>query len=322
MSDGELEVVITDRRVEGEGIVALDLGAKDGSELPKFEPGAHIDVFLAPGLVRQYSLCGSAATTSRYRIAVLREAPSRGGSAYVHDRLYTGETLRIGRPRNHFPLHGTAGLSVLLAGGIGVTPILCMADQLHRLGAEFRVHYCARSAQRAAFLTGIANSAFASRVRFHFDDGPAEQRMNLEEAIGTYRQEAHLYVCGPAGFMRAALDWASGSGWPQASVHHETFAAPIPDESSADQAFTIRLKRSGLTLRVPPDKSIVQVLQEAGIAIDVSCEQGFCGTCVTAVLEGEPDHRDSVLTDEERARNNQLTPCCSRSKTPFLTLDL
>ena len=321
MQSLELNVRVAARHVEAEGIVTFELDSPDGGPLPAFTAGAHIDVHVPGGLVRQYSLANDPAEGHRYVIGVLREAQSRGGSAAMHDAVAVGDLLRISAPRNHFALDGRARRTLLFAGGIGVTPLLAMAETLQRLGAEFEMHYCSRSLARTAFATRIRASGFARRVHMHFDDGPAHQRLDPGSALGTVCANTHIYVCGPGGFMDYVLGAARSAGWPAGQLHCEYFAAQ-PQDVRGNTAFTVRLARSGRRVDVPADVTVVRALADAGLAVPTSCEQGICGTCLTRIIEGLPDHRDTYLTDEERARNDQFLPCCSRARTPVLVLDL
>jgi vanillate O-demethylase ferredoxin subunit len=320
MSDTLFEVLIARKVVAALDIVELDLLPLNGSALPAFQAGAHIDVEVRPGLLRQYSLCNDPSETGRYQIGVLRDPHSRGGSAAVHDVLAVGQVIRIGAPRNRFALV-PAQRSLLFAGGIGVTPLLCMAEQLAREGAAFEMHYCTRSPERTAFAARIAASAFAGHVAIHHDDGPAEQRLDLRLALPAPDDETHLYVCGPRGFIDWVCGTASAAGWAPAQIHFEHFAGQEPG-GDEDSAFEVTLASSGKTILVPPGRSVAAALHAHGIDVPVSCEQGVCGTCLTRVVAGEPDHRDSYLTDEERCRNDQFLPCCSRSRSAFLVLDL
>jgi len=316
-----LQVRVARKALEAEDIVTLDLVAAQGIALPPFSAGSHIDVHLPGGYVRQYSLCNDPQETQRYQIAVLREAASRGGSRAVHDSVQEGDILTISMPRNHFALAHEARRHLLLAGGIGVTPILCMAERLARLGADFTFHYATRSPARTAFRARIATAPWKSRAHFHFDDGDAAQKLDLPAVLAHPEAATHLYVCGPRGFMDAVLQTARAQGWAEQNLHYEFFSADVAPAAS-DQAFEVQLASSGRIIVVPQDQSVTQALAAAGVEIMVSCEQGVCGTCLTRVLEGVPDHRDSYLTPEERAANDQFTPCCSRSKTPRLVLDL
>jgi vanillate O-demethylase ferredoxin subunit len=315
-----LSLVVRGWRQEAEGICSFELEPAQGGELPPFAAGAHIDVHVQPGIVRQYSLCGDPAERRRWRIAVLREAASRGGSAGMHDHVRPGTTLQASAPRNHFTLV-PARHSLLIAGGIGVTPILSMARALDGEGRSFHMHYCTRAPARTAFRDEIEAAAFAGRVSFHFDDGEPVQKFDADHVLTNSPSGTHLYVCGPSGFMNHVLGTARCLGWAEDQLHREYFAASAA-ASTADTAFEMRLAHSGHSLRVEASQTALQVLLGAGIDITFSCEAGVCGTCLTRVLEGTPDHRDVYLSDAEHAANDQFTPCCSRSRTPVLVLDL
>ena len=316
----QLTVKVLRRTQEAEGIVAFELARPDGAALPAFSAGSHIDVQLPGGVTRQYSLCNDAAEQHRYRIAVLRDPASRGGSNAMHDTVKEGDTLTISEPRNHFPLVH-AGKTLLFAGGIGVTPLLCMAQRLAAVGADFEMHYSTRSPERTAFRQEIAGSPFAARVQFHHDDGEAAQKLDLARVLGQPAPGTHLYVCGPTGYIDFVVNTAKGLGWPAEQIHLEYFGAAAQD-TSGDRAFQVKVASSGATYDIPAGETVVQALGKHGIEIMVSCEQGVCGTCITRVLEGECDHRDMYFTDEEKAKNDQFTPCCSRAKSALLVLDL
>lgn len=269
--------------------------------------------------MRQYSLCNAPSETHRYVIGVLRDANSRGGSVAMHENLKEGDRLVISPPRNHFPLEPVATHSVLVAGGIGVTPLLSMAEQLGA-DASFELHYCTRSEDATAFRARIAESRFCDKVHFHFDDGASEQRFNPAAELATPVAGKHLYVCGPSGFMDWVLATAREAGWPEDQLHFEFFSAEV--NSDGNQEFEVELATSGLVVTVPSDKTVVAALAEHGVAIEMSCEQGVCGTCLTRVLAGVPDHKDLYLMPKEQEANDQFLPCCSRSKTPRLLLDL
>jgi vanillate O-demethylase ferredoxin subunit len=313
-------VRVAARTREAEDIVSFELEASDGASLPPFSAGAHIDVEVRPGLVRQYSLCNDPSEAQRYLIAVMRDPHSRGGSAGMHDGVEAGATLRISAPRNHFPLAPAANI-LLFAGGIGITPILCMAERLAQTRADFTLHYSCRSPGRAAFRERIAASGFAGRVRFHFDTEGEAQRLDLDAVLSRVRGDTHLYVCGPPGYIEAVTGAARRQGWPDDRIHLEYFGA-APRDAAGDRPFDIRIASTGKVYTVPADRPVIRVLEEHGIEVQVSCEQGVCGTCITRVLEGTPDHRDQYFTDEERERNDQFTPCCSRAKSGVLVLDL
>ena len=320
MTTLKLKVKVLRKAQEALDIASFELGREDGAALPAFSAGSHIDVELPNGLVRQYSLCNDAAENHRYRIAVLRDAGSRGGSAGMHDLVKEGDSLAISEPRNHFPLVH-AQRTILLAGGIGVTPLLCMAQRLAAIGADFTMHYSTRSKERTAFLGEIGRSPFADKVHFHHDDGGAAQMLDLTAALGAPDAGTHIYVCGPAGYINYVLQHAEGMGWPKDHVHLEYFSA-APQDTSGDQAFEVKIASSGKVIPVAADQTVVQALAAQGIEVLTSCEQGVCGTCITRVLEGECDHRDLYFTDEEKSKNDQFTPCCSRARGKMLVLDL
>lgn len=316
-----LKVIVRNRRSEAEGICSFELVHPEGLPLPDFSAGAHIDVHIAPGIVRQYSLCNLPTKNDHYRIAVLREAESRGGSAGMHDHVQVGQLLTISAPRNHFEMVPTAEHSLLLAGGIGITPIMAMAQSLQAEGKSFELHYCGRATDRMAFLREIANSPIAEHVVVHTNTSAPEQRLNAPQLLADPKDGTHLYVCGPAGFMEHILETARDSGWSEECLHREYFAGTAKALDS-DGTFAVRLVSSGKTYQVPKEKSVIEVLTSEGVDVPYSCESGVCGTCLTRVLEGVPDHRDTFLTEAERASNDQFTPCCSRALTPVLVLDL
>lgn len=304
-------------------VVAFRLVGEPGEALPGFSAGAHIDVQAGAGVVRQYSLCNPAAKPLHYEIAVLREPASRGGSRFMHEALAQGASIWASRPRNHFPLDERAP-ALLLAGGIGITPILAMARQLAEQGRSFDLHYCARSRARAAFLDDLRAAPYAHRVHAHFDDGEASQKLDMRATLAEASADCHLYVCGPAGFIEHVLGAAKQAGWADERMHREYFAAPVsasPSEAG-DGSFELELARSGRSVTVANGQTALAALLEAGIDVSASCEAGVCGTCVTRVIEGLPDHRDVYLTDAEHARNDCFTPCCSRARSPKLVIDL
>ncbi|MAO49820.1 MAG: oxidoreductase [Pusillimonas sp.] len=316
----QLSVKVVNKTQEAEDIVSLELASTDGKTLPSFSAGAHIDVNVPGGLTRQYSLLNDSGEQHRYVIGVLRDPESRGGSTAIHDKVNVGDVLQISEPKNHFPLVKSQR-SVLFAGGIGVTPILCMARRLSAANADFQMHYCARTPERMAFKGDIESSAFAGRVQFHFDNGDDAQKLKLEEVLAEPQSGTHIYICGPTGFIDYVVNTAKAQGWPTEQVHLEYFGG-VEVDTSDDESFEVKIASTGQTFTVPADKSITQVLDENDVFIPVSCEEGVCGTCLVRVLEGEPEHRDLYLTDSEHAANDQMTPCCSRSKSSVLVLDL
>ena len=314
-----IDVIVTRKRREAEGVFSFELAAADQRSLPAFSAGSHIDVHLPNGLVRQYSLCNHPEESHRYLLGVLRDPASRGGSQAMHEQVEEGSQLRISEPRNLFPLVHEAAYSLLFAGGIGITPILCMAERLAQIGAPFELHYSGRAAERMAFVERIRNSTFADSVHLHIDDG-VSGRLDAARVLSAPSSDSHLYVCGPNGFMDHVLDTAREQGWADTQLHREYFAAVAPVAEAG--SFEVQLASSGQCFQIPAERSVAEVLLEAGIDIPLSCEQGICGTCVTRVLEGEPEHNDMFLTDAEHARNDQFTPCCSRAKSARLVLDL
>lgn len=316
----QLTVKVVKKIQEAIDIVSFELAALDDRPLPSFSAGSHIDVHVRDGLVRQYSLCNDPRETHRYLIGVLRDPKSRGGSVAMHDDVKEGDVIQISEPKNHFML-GQAKRTLLLAGGIGVTPILCMAERLAHAGSDFAMHYCTRSVERTAFHARIGSSIFADEVQFHFDTGPEGQKLDLANLIAQPDPDTHIYVCGPSGFIDHVVNTAKALGWSSAQVHLEYFAAKVQD-TSGDGAFEVKIASTGKSYTVPADKSIIAVLAQNGVYVETSCEEGVCGTCITRLLQGVPDHRDAFFTDEERARNDQFTPCCSRAKSECLVLDL
>lgn len=315
-----INVSVVKRQQEAQDIISLTLEAVDGAELPAFAAGAHIDVHLPGGLVRQYSLCNAPGDCSSYQIAVLKDPASRGGSVAVHG-LQVGDVLSISLPRNLFALDTSAQHSVLFAGGIGITPILAMAEQLSQAGQSFELHYCTRHPDKTAFLGRLRQAAFAQNVHCYFDDGADQRRLDVNRVVVGPSPVCHLYVCGPTGFMDYVLDTARQTGWTEPTLHKEYFSA-APVDSAEDSSFEVKLGSSGQVFVIPPGQSVVKVLEAAGVDIPVACEQGICGTCLTPVLDGVPDHRDQYLTPEEQALNNQFTPCCSRAKSACLVLGI
>jgi vanillate monooxygenase ferredoxin subunit len=321
MSSPTHRVTIVDKEPLADDAFGFWLENVADAPLPPFSAGAHVDVHLGPGMVRQYSLANAPthpAPAERYRIGVLRERDGRGGSATLCDRFAPGDELSIGAPRNRFPLVEDAPHSVLLAGGIGVTPLLSMAWRLHALGRSFRLHYAVRAEARAAFLTELRGAPFANAFSLHVDT-PSGPSVDLAAALEDPDAGAHLYTCGPAGFMDAVFEAARGAGWTEGQLHREDFQV-VPREE--DRAIEVVLAKRGITVRVPPDLTIAEALEDEGVFVPMSCEAGMCGTCVTPVLEGVPDHRDQVLSPEERAAGDKMTVCCSRAHSDRLVLDL
>lgn len=314
-----LQVLVSRKIPVADGIYSFELQAPDGSALPPFTAGAHIDVHTPAGVTRQYSLCNHPEERHRYLIGVLKDPQSRGGSQAMHEQLEQGQTLTISEPRNLFPLAEDGKKHLLFAGGIGITPMLAMAYELSQRSVDFELHYSFRASANAAFLDVLTRAPFASQVTLY--DNAACAKLDAPAVLAQPEAGVHLYVCGPSGFMDHVLNAAAAQGWPAEQTHREFFSA-APVEHDGDQPFEVELAKSGQVFHIPADRSVFEVLDEAGIEIETSCEQGICGACVTRVLQGTPDHRDQFMTDKEHALNDRFTPCCSRAKTPRLLLDL
>jgi len=304
-------------RYEARGVVSIELRDPSGAQLPEFAPGAHIDLHLACGLVRSYSLCGAPEVRDRYTVGVLLDRNSRGGSRFVHEQLRVGATLTVAAPRNHFALDEDAAHTVLVAGGIGVTPIVCMARRLAERRRSFTLVYCARSRDEAAFVEQL--SAYGDAVRFHFDD-EAGAPPDLKAMLGGQDGSTHFYCCGPGPMLNAFEAACEAHGYP--NVHIERFAADPSTEAVQEGEYSVMLQRSGRNVQVPSGKLLLDAILEAGVQVEYSCREGVCGSCETAVIEGCPDHRDSVLSSSERASNKTMMVCVSGCKGPRLVLDL
>lgn len=321
MSADTITARVTDIRQEALEIKSFDLVDASGAQLPRFAPGSHIDVHIEESLVRQYSLCGELGEGHAYRIAVKREPQSRGGSQALHERLRVGDLLRISRPRNYFALSESQTHSVLIAGGIGITPLLSMARHLDAADQSFELAYFSRSSGHAAFRGWLSQPRFASNVAFYDGLTPEAVQDRLHKLLLQRADGAHVYICGPRPFMDMATQTAART-WPSDSIHLEYFAADAESLSAPTDHFTLRLARSGTDCIVPADKSILAALSEQGVFLETACEQGVCGTCITRVLSGVPDHRDVFLTAAERAAGDKILPCVSRAKSDVIVLDL
>jgi ferredoxin-NADP reductase len=324
MSNDTFDLVVRGLRQESTSVMSLELALPDGSALPEWQPGAHLDIVLPSGLVRQYSLCSDPGDLQNYRLAVLRETDGRGGSEELHSETRLGTKLTARGPRNHFSMEGGATHYLLVAGGIGITPILAMAKQLMAAGKSTRLIYCGSSRQTMAFVDELQEVMGDSLALYPRDErGRADLLAEIKKApAGTA-----VYACGPerllADLKSITLDTLGADAF-----HAELFAAATPPastreaaETAADAPFEIELRQSGCTLSVPPEKSILDVVLEVNPSFMSSCEEGFCGTCETKVLEGEVEHRDTILSEKERARNDTMFICVSRSKCPKLVLD-
>jgi ferredoxin-NADP reductase len=301
-----------------EAINGYELVDPRGRDLPRFTAGAHVGLRLGGGPVRDYSLWNDPAERRRYCIAVLCEPDPAALSHRLHASVKAGDLVEVSPPRNNFPLDPTARHHLLLAGGIGITPIMAMIAELRRCRAGFLLHYCTRSPEATAFRDELELLAAQGRVRFHHDGGDASRGLDLAAALRDPAPGTHLYCCGPPPLLAAAAQ-AAGA-WPPGTVHSEDFSAPSEIGFGEDRAFRVRLARQGGEYEIGPRETILEVLRRHGIAVKSACELGYCGACTTRYLAGEPEHRDDLLPAADRAR--YLLMCCARARTPVLELDL
>jgi tetrachlorobenzoquinone reductase len=313
--DGLIDVWVSAIRYAARDTHLYEFTPLDGKPLPAYQPGAHIDLHLPNGLVRQYSLIKAEPDPASYSVGIKRDPASRGGSRYIHDELRVGKTLKISAPRNNFALVENADHVVLFAGGIGITPIWCMVQRLEKLGRSWQLHYACRSRADMAFLSAL--EAMTSS-RFHFDDESEGKFLDVAAIIGTAPKTAHLYCCGPTPMLQA-FETATAN-WPREQIHIEYFTPK--QEAAKTGGFVVELARSGKEFTIPEGKSILQVLLDAGVDVDYSCELGICGACEQRVISGVPDHRDAILTEEEQASNTKVMICCAGCKSERLVLDL
>lgn len=312
-----LEVIVAKRTEVATDVISLELTSADGTQLPAYSAGAHVDLYIKSGLIRQYSLTGDPSDRTKFRLGILLDPKSRGGSTKVHADFKQGQQIKVGRPRNNFPLGPDAAHTVLFAGGIGITPMLNMAYSLEAVDASWELHYCGRTIDRLAFTKELER--FGKKVHVHIDAEPKDQHLDINAVLGLTAPDRHLYVCGPNGFMDFVVSSAKKNGWNAQCVNIERFGAEVNTDGAP---FTIVAQKSGKSFDVQPGETIAQKLKENGIDVQVSCQSGVCGTCLTPVVNGMADHRDLVQTDLEKASNVQITVCCSRSKTKTLTLDI
>ncbi|WP_180028002.1 PDR/VanB family oxidoreductase [Acinetobacter sp. YH16032] len=313
-----MDVTIQKIYRHNEHILSFELVNTHGELLPAFQAGAHIDVHLGNQLIRQYSLANCSSEQHRYVIGVLNDPLSRGGSKFIHEQLREGQQLKISEPRNLFALVPETEYAYLCAGGIGITPILAMAKELKRNNQSFQLLYFVKTRASIAFQQDL--EALGDSVHIHIDDEP-ETHILLNTVFASPHIDHHIYVCGPDGFMNYVIHTADTLSWPSHQVHKEHFSAQAID-TSQDGSFEIEILKTGQRIHVAADQSAAQALEHAGICIPLSCEQGICGTCLVNVVEGEIDHRDMYLTEEEQAANDQFTPCCSRAKSQRIIIDV
>jgi len=315
-TDVPLTLNVARRQNATADVVVLELASPDGTELPKWSAGAHIDLLLREGLTRQYSLCGDPEDRSRWRIAVLREPNSRGGSEYVHDNVLETTDLTVSHPRNHFELI-PASRYVFIAGGIGITPIMAMLQSGAAQHAEWELHYGGRSRQSMAFIDELT-STYGDRVQLHPQDEVG--LLDLDAILGEPLPDTLVYCCGPGPLLDAVEE--RSKAWPKGAFHFERFSPKKSVDLTQDSSFEVELRNSGISVQVHAGQSILDAVREMGASIAFSCEEGTCGTCEVAVIEGEVDHRDSILTPEEQADNDTMFICVSRAACPRLVLDL
>ena len=309
-----LQVRVNDVVEEAVDIRSYEFADPQGNDLPPFTAGAHVDVHLSEGLIRQYSLSNDSGERHRYVVAVLHEPDGRGGSAYMHKNVHAGDLITISTPLNNFPLAEDATTHVLIAGGIGITPMLSMVRHLAQQGASYHLHYCARSPEKTAFRELLSAEPFVSNVTFHFDGGDPSQGLDVASLLRPYDLGTHVYCCGPTGLMDAVRNAASH--WPTGTVHFEYFSVDpaIAAGSGVDEVFEVEIEDTGEVHQIPTDSTVLEVLRDAGHDLPSACEEGICGTCITEVVSGEIDHRDMVLDDSEREAGDLMTICCSRGK--------
>ncbi len=320
--DRTLRLLVRQIRFEGRGINSYEFVDPEGAPLPPFTAGAHIDVHLDDGVIRQYSLSNSPKERNRYVIAVLRDEAGRGGSKALHERLRVQDTVKISRPRNNFELAADAKKVVLIAGGIGVTPLKSMAHYLEEAGVDYEMHYCAKDASCTAFANEFEPMHASGKLHFHFDGGNPSAGLDIAGLLIEPRRGEHVYYCGPVGFMKACE--TATRHWPRGTVHFEHFKVPeqpaSEDAEAALDEFTVRIASTGQEVPVSGDQSIADALEEAGVYVETSCRAGLCGTCKTRYLSGKVAHNDCILGEDER--DEFLTTCVSRAKSQMLVLDL
>jgi tetrachlorobenzoquinone reductase len=310
-----IDVRLTAVRYAARDTSLFEFSRIDGDALPAYEPGAHIDLHLPNGLIRQYSLVFAKPDPSAYTVGIKRDAASRGGSRFIHDQLRVGDVIKVSAPRNNFPLRTDASHVILFAGGIGITPIWCMIQRLAERGCSWKLYYSCRSRSNAAFLTALEVIAGTT---LHFDDAAGGKVLDIAALVADAPKDAHIYCCGPAP-MLVAFETATAN-WPREQIHVEYFTPKA--EPAKTGGFTVELARSKDEFFISKGKTILEVLLDAGVDVMYSCETGICGACEQRVISGIPDHRDSILTVDEQAANDRVMICCAGCKSDRLVLDL
>jgi vanillate O-demethylase ferredoxin subunit len=318
-TDDKKQLRVQAIRWQAQGICSFELVDPEGQALEPFEAGAHVDLHLPGGVVRSYSLASDPSDNSQWTFGVLLEAKSKGGSSALHNKVRVGDLLTVGSVRNAFPLAKEATHSILIAGGIGITPLKSMAHTLKAAGTSFELHYCARGPQNVAFLKELQALVPSEKLHLHFDSGEPSKGLNIKALLKDTAPNTHVYYCGPAGFMAACAE--ATAHWPKDAVHCEHFKAPDTKPLDLpDGAFEVHLVKSGETIQVGPDQTIVRAIELTGRRVSTSCLSGLCGACKVEYVAGEVDHRDYIMDDEERTRC--LTVCVSRAKGKSLSLNL
>jgi len=321
MTDDALRsLVVADKATEAHNIVSFELVDPDGVELPAFSPGSHVDVTIPGGMVRQYSLYNSSSDRHRYRIGVWKDPNGRGGSRALHETVNVGDTLQVSLPRNRFRVPRTAKRALLFARGVGVTPILSIADHLQAENIPFDLHYVFALMSPGAFEGRIKDSSFAENARFYIEDSQQNRLLDAANILADQPEDTQLFICGVDWWQDPIIKAAQQKGWSEERIHVERFTAKLA-AALLDKVFTVKIASTGAVFKVPGDKSVTAFLEEKGVKIPTSCEQGVCGTCKVKVLEGEADHRDKRLKPEQKAEGYFL-PCVSRAKGDVLVLDL
>jgi vanillate O-demethylase ferredoxin subunit len=313
-------VIVAKRTDEAHNMVSFELIDPAGAELPPFSAGAHIDVTGPTGVMRQYSLCNSATERHRYVIGVWNDANSRGGSKALHAQVKVGDTLQVGSPRNRFRVPRSAKRAILMARGVGATPILSIADHLERQGIPFELHYVYAMMSPGSFSELIQRSNFAARVNYYFEASELNQLLNPAAILTEQPEDTQLFICGVDWWQDPIIALAEQKGFAKERIHVERFASKVPP-AALDKVFDVKIASTGAVFKIPGDKTVTAFLEEQGVKVPTSCEQGVCGTCKIKILEGQADHRDKRLSDQEKAEGYFLA-CVSRGKSDVLVLDL
>jgi vanillate O-demethylase ferredoxin subunit len=313
-------VIVAKKTTEARNMASFELVDPEGAKLPAFSAGSHIDVTIPGGLVRQYSLCNSSSERHRYLIGVWKDANSRGGSKALHEVVNAGDTLHVGLPRNRFRVPKSTKRAILLARGIGLTPILSIADYLKYQDILFKLHYVFALMSPGAFESTIKESSFAEDTNYYTEDSKENRLLDPAAILADQPDDTQLFICGVDWWQDPIINIAKQKGWSEERIHVERFTAKVP-AALLDKVFDVKIASTGAVFEIPGDKSVTAFLEEKGVKIPTSCEQGLCGTCKTKVLEGEVDHRDKRLSPEQREAGFFLA-CVSRAKGDLLVLDL